>query len=193
MSVLFVIAEPGATIYSSTSAFVPLIYLMNLTLLLRVNLNMRPAVMSFLLMTASTPMLSASLIYSRFSTSAMVLGTPRLFAATHASMFVSELFVTAMNASYSLIDSSRSMSEFLPSPFTTITLEGSFSDRSRHFSLFISMSLMLSICLLICFATISPIGLPPRIMMFLTSMFSLPTYLMSMSIPSLVEMMKTRS
>ena len=91
------------------------------------------------------------------------------------------------------LDSSRSMSEFLPSPFTTITFDGSFSDRSRHFSLFISMSLMLSICLLICFATISPIGLPPRIMMFFTSMFSLPTYLMSMSIPSLVEMMKTRS
>ena len=168
-------------------------YLMKRTLLLRVNLKILPAVMSFLFITASTPMLSASLMYSRFSTSAIVLGTPRLFAATQARMFVSELLVTATNASYSLIDSSRSMSEFRPSPFTTITFDGNFSERSRHLALFISISLMESSCLLNCLATISPIGLPPRIMRFLTSMLSLPIYLVSISIPSLLEMMNTRS
>ena len=173
-SIFLVIAVSGATMYSRTSALVPLIYLTNLTLLLRVNLKIRPAVMSFLLITASTPILSASLIYSRFSTSAMVLSTPRLFAATQARMFVSELFVTATNASYSLIDSSRSISELRPSPFTTVTFEGSFSESSRHFALFISMSLIDSICLLSCFATISPIGLPPRIIRLFTSMFFLP-------------------
>ena len=174
LSGFFVIAVSGETIYSRTSAFVPLMYLMNLTLSLSVNLKILPAVMSFLLITASTPILSARRIYSMFSTSAIVLATPRLFAATLARMFVSELLVTATNASYSLIDSSRSISEFRPSPLTTTTLLGSLSESSRHFSLFISMSFTDSICLAICLARISPVGLPPRIITLLTSMLRLP-------------------
>ena len=166
---------------------------MNLTLLLRVNLYIRPAVMSFLLITASTPILSARRIYSRFSTSAIVLDIPNLFAATQARMFVSELFVTATNASKSLIDSSMSMSELRPSPFTTLTLSGRFSESSRHLALFISIILMLSSCLLICLATISPIGEPPRIIRFLTSMSILPIYCISRFMPSLLDTMKTRS
>ena len=144
-------------------------------------------------MIASTPMLSANLMYSRFSTSAIVRVMPSLFAATQARMLVSELFVTATKASKSLIDSSISISEFLPSPFTTITLSGSLPDSSRHFSLFISISLTVSICLAICLATISPIGLPPRIITFLISISFLPMYFMSISIPSRLEMMNTRS
>ena len=193
LSGFFVIAVSGATIYSSTSAFVPLIYLMNLTLLLSVNLNMRLAVISFLLITASTPMLSARRIYSIFSTSAITLAIPRLFAATHARILVSELFVTATKASYSFMDSSRSMSELRPSPFTTITLLGRLSDKARHFALFISMSFTESSTLAICFATISPIGLPPRIITLFTSMFLFPIYFISISIPSRFEMMNTRS
>ena len=193
LSGFLVMAVSGATIYSSTSAFVPLIYLMNLTLLLSVNLKMRPAVMSFLLMTASTPILSARRMYSRFSTSAITLAIPRLFAATQARILVSELLVTATNASYSFMDSSSSISELRPSPFTTITLLGSFSERSRHLALFISISFTESISLAICLATISPIGLPPRIITLLTSMFFLPIYFISISIPSRSEMMNTRS
>ena len=167
-------AVSGATMYSRTSALVPLMYLMNLTLLLRVNLNILPAVISFLFITASTPMLSASLMYSMFSTSAIVLATPRLFAATLARILVSELLVTATNASYSLMDSSIRKSELRPSPLTTITLSGSLSDRSMHLSLFISMILMVSSCFDICFARISAVGLPPRIMRLLTSMSLFP-------------------
>ena len=42
-------------------------------------------------------------------------------------------------------------------------------------------------------ATISPIGLPPRIITLFTSIFRLPIYFISNSIPSLLEMMNTRS
>ena len=55
------------------------------TLSERVNRKIRLAVMSFLLMTESMPISSARVMYSRFSTSAMVLATPIFRAATQAS------------------------------------------------------------------------------------------------------------
>ena len=69
------------------------------TLSERVKRKIRPAVISFLLMTESMPISSASEMYSRFSTSAMVLETPIFLAATQASTLVSELEVTAIKAS----------------------------------------------------------------------------------------------
>ena len=47
LRVCFVIFVSGATMYSRISALVPLMYFMKRTLLLRVNLKIRPAVMSF--------------------------------------------------------------------------------------------------------------------------------------------------
>ena len=95
----FVILLLGLTMNSRTSASEPFKHLIERTLLLKVNLNILPAVISFLLMTASTPISSANLIYSIFSTSAIVFCTPIFFTATLASMLVSLLLVTATNAS----------------------------------------------------------------------------------------------
>ena len=125
----------------------------------RVNLKMRPAVMSFLLMTASTPMSSASRTYSRFSTWATVRATPNFFATTQARMFASSFPVTATTASYSRRPSSTRKSELRPSPFTS------------------------------CAETISAISLPPRIITLSTSTLSLPMNFMMAGMPSRLAMM----
>ena len=186
-------ALSGATIYSRISASVPLMYLMKRTLLLRVILKIFPAVMSFLLMTASTPISSANLIYSIFSTSAIVFSTPNFFATTHARMFASSLPVTATKASKSLMPSSRRKSESRPSPLITNTLLSVFSLSSTHLRLSWSSTFTVSTSLHIAFATISPIGPAPRIITLLISMLLLPRKSIMGPIPSLVVMMKTMS
>ena len=168
-------------------------YFTNLTLLLRVILKILAAVMSFLLMTVSTPISSASLMYSMFSTSATVLPTPNFFATTQARMFASSFPVTATNASKSLIFSSWRKSELRPSPLTTSTLSSVFSLSSIHLRLSESMTFTVSTCLQIPLATISPTALAPRIMTFRISTLVLPRKSIIGPIPSLVVMMNTRS
>ena len=164
-------------------------YLTKRTLSESVNLKIRPAVINFLLMTASTPISSASFRYSIFSTSAITRSTPNFLATTQARILASSLSVTATKASKFLIDSSTRKSEFRPSPLTTVTDSGSRSESSRHRLLSESIIFTLEIWLLSCSATSSPIRLPPRIIVLSTSILSLPRKCINEAIPSRLEMM----
>ena len=162
---------------------------MKRTLSLSVNLKIRLAVMSFLFMTASTPIPSASRMYSIFSTSAMVLGIPSFFAAAQARMFASDEPVSATNASKLRISSSMSTSEFRPSALITATLSPSVSESSRQRLLLLSMIFMTLTFPMIWRATISAVWLPPRIMTLFTSRFTVPMSFISICVPSRLEMM----
>jgi len=158
-----VIRAFSGTLYSITSASVPVIILTCVTLGFMVCLKIRLAVAIFLLMMVSMPEFSARLIYSIFSTSAMVFITPIFLASRQARIFVSELPVTATKASIFRRPSSANRSPFLPSPLMT-RVSSSASARSRHLSMSMSISFtwqsycsFSAICL--------PIRLPPRIMM----------------------------
>ena len=78
-----------------------------------------------------------------FSTKAIVFLTPLDFATRQDIILVSELPVTAINASVSLMFSSSNSSKSVPSPLITRTLSNS-SARLSAFSLSFSMSLMLN-------------------------------------------------
>ena len=106
LSGFLVIPLPGATVYSIISALLPERYFTKRAFPDKVNLKILPAVISFLLITVSTPISSASRIYSIFSTSATVRGTPNFLATTHDRTLLSSLSVSAMKASKSLIPSS---------------------------------------------------------------------------------------
>ena len=166
---------------------------MERTLLLRVKRNILPAVISFLFMTASTPIPSASFIYSIFSTSAMVFGTPIRLAATQVRILVSELLVTATKASHSFTFSSTRISVLRPSPFIASTLSPNFAARYSQRSCLCSIILMLSTAPSIFLARISPILPPPTIISFFISISGLPEKLRADSTPSLVHITKRRS
>ena len=168
-------------------------YFTSLALPLRVNLNSLPAVMSFLLITESTPISSARWMYSMFSTSAMVFSTPNFFATTHARTLASSFPVRARKASYSLMPSSARSSELRPSPTTKITLSGSLSERAMALSLSFSRILTRLTFLLNWSAASSAILEPPSIITLSVSMLLLPRYFIRNFMPSRVAMMNTRS
>ena len=141
LRLFFIIGLSAVAVYSITSALVPRIYFTKRALPPRVNLNMLEAVISFLLITLSTPISSARRMYSIFSTSATVRGTPSFLAITQVSTLVSSLPVRATKASHSLIPSSKSRSELRPSPSTTSMLSSRSSVSLTQRSWSISMSL----------------------------------------------------
>ena len=85
------------------------------------------AVISFLLMIVSIPMLSARLMKFRFSTSAITFLTPNRLATIAARIFVSERPVTATKASMllnpsSIIESILRPSSLIISVFSSVSV-----------------------------------------------------------------------